>query len=565
MKKPRKVTAVVAVSAGAALGAGALGPVGPATAADDVPNVAKLAGKLAKQKIKWSDCTWEDPAPVATVQCATISVPRDWHDSQNGKTLKVEISYNKINEHDEDRFKGAIMGNPGGPGGSGLKMAETLAERAFPDLKPYYNFIGFDPRGTGASEHVSCDYTVDPQDKSAFAKNKAMGEQCADDPDAKVITTEQTTYDMDFIRHLLGLPKLNYFGYSYGSWLGSWYSKVFWSKADLMVLDSALDVTEAAYQHDKEFQPWAGARQQDLFWKSVNKRKAEPSPSRSGQQIDQGSVPAPTATTQAQRDFLNKATNSRSALVRKTASAKINQLDKLTRSSLKRSPGRTATADGQTLTDMGTMIRCGDGQYTQGEGFWQAWIDKLARELNDGKITAGMYREQAVQCLTWKTQNQMPVADPKTYPKTIVIQSELDAQTVWEHGRASGLGLPNTSFIAVDNEAEHGLFPYGTEEVDRPVINFFLQGKLPKADITVAQGRPLDGETQTYEYWKPLNKKAKHYGELVSDPWQPAGTPTIVPVPVRGAEIVEQSQIEGGFEAWVLENYGIKGWNYVTR
>jgi pimeloyl-ACP methyl ester carboxylesterase len=38
------------------------------------------------------------------------------------------------------------------------------------------------------------------------------------------INTEQTVRDMDLIRHLLGDEKLNYIGYSYGTWLGAWYA-----------------------------------------------------------------------------------------------------------------------------------------------------------------------------------------------------------------------------------------------------------------------------------------------------------------------------------------------------
>ncbi|WP_018157951.1 alpha/beta fold hydrolase [Demetria terragena] len=559
MDRTRSITGALAVTTATLLGAATVGPIGSASAESKaVPNVAKLAGNaLAKQKITWSRCSELQPA---SVQCATIKVPQDWHDAQNGKTWDVAISYNKLNDHKDDHFKGAIMGNPGGPGGSGLSMAAGFAQ-SMPDLNPYYNYIGFDPRGTGKSSHASCEYTVDPNDTSKFAEWKAIGKACAGDPQAKTITTEQTTYDMDFIRHLLGLPKLNYLGYSYGTWLGSWYSKVFWSKADLMVLDSALDVTEPTYQHDKEFEPWAFPRRTKLWSKPYEVRQDAAEPGVSTQP-----APAASASTEKQRTFLKAQAKSSSPIVRKGAERRLKDLSKLT-STMTKTPSARAragksTAEASTFVDMSSMIRCGDGQYTQGEAYWKAWYDKVVREIGpqaDNGTLVGF------ECLAWRTQNKMPVADPKTYPKTIVVHSELDANTVWEHGSASGLGLPNTKFIAVDNESQHGVFPYGTEEVDRPVLNFFLEGKLPKPNVSVSQGLPRFGETETYEYWKPINKKGKHYGELVTDPWQKAGTPTIVPTPVTGAEIVREGEIQAGFHSWVLQNYGIEGWNLVKR
>lgn len=74
-----------------------------------------------------------------------------------------------------------------------------------------------------------------------------------------------------------------------------------------------------------------------------------------------------------------------------------------------------------------------------------------------------------------------------------MIQSELDSQTAWETGYVTGTKLPRTSFIAVDNEGSHGLFPYDKEDLDRPVLAFFLTGKRPQNFVTV-QGLPMPYE-----------------------------------------------------------------------
>lgn len=565
---PRRLGLLAAAAAVSMVlvGLAPLADAAPAEAASSVPNVAKLSGKLSKQKLKWESCTKKaDPRGEYsdTTECALVTVPRDWKNPENGKTWKFWVSYNKLNDAKNSRFKGIMLGNPGGPGGEGLFMAEHLAT-AMPDLAPYYNFVGFNPRGIDRQSQAKCSFSVDAGDKSPFAEAKAMGEACADNADVKTITTEQTTYDMDFIRYLLGQEKLNYFGYSYGSWLGTWYSNVFHSKAGLMSLDSSLDTTQATYQHSREFDPWASKRKQNLWFDPYAERSnsGKESPA-ADKENPQNAPPASTATEKEQERFLNEEKTSSSSTVRDTAES---QLDAMKQLKTLGGAGYDESVEDESrvLTDMMTMIECNDGQFTQGEKYWQSWVNRAKKEVSKDEFGFNYYQYPTTQCLNWRTQNKMPVADPKTYPKTIVIQSELDSQTAWEHGSGAGLNLPNTRLIAVDNEGTHGLFPYGTEGVDRKVIDFYLKGALPKQNISVNQGKPRDGEDVTYEYWKPLNKKGKHVGELVSDPWQKAGTPTVVPVPIEGSEIARQGELNAAFRSWVSKNYGAEGLKLIS-
>ncbi len=40
--------------------------------------------------------------------------------------------------------------------------------------------------------------------------------------------------------------------------------------------------------------------------------------------------------------------------------------------------------------------------------------------------------------------------------------------------------LPQARMIVVEDEYQHGLFPYGTDCVDNQVADYFLQGTLPQ-------------------------------------------------------------------------------------
>lgn len=205
------------------------------------------------------------------------------------------------------------------------------------------------------------------------------------------------------------------------------------------------------------------------------------------------------------------------------------------------------------------MIRCNDGQWTQGAAYWNAWNKKMAAK-NPLSRAWGVYNA-APACAFWRTQNLMPVATA-AFPRTVVIQGEMDSQTAWETGYDAGTGLPNTSHIAIDNEGGNGHFPYGTEAVDRPVYNYFLSGKQP-ADIKVTQALPLITETGTYETWKKLNKKAVHTGPLAVSPWNlVAGTPS----PTAGAaklaadnSALSAASFRGELERFVRNNYGEAG------
>src|SRR5690606_11661234 len=129
---------------------------------------------------------------------------------------------------------------------------------------------------------------------------------------------------------------------------------------------------------------------------------------------------------------------------------------------------------------------CTDGQWTQGLEYWDDFLERTAEVA---PLTEQFGLLLTPTCAFWPTDSKKPQMDD-SFPQTIVVQSELDSMTPFEQGRAAGLGLPNASLIAVDNESIHGVFPYGTEAVDRPVIEFLLGGERPARTI-VAPGKPL--------------------------------------------------------------------------
>ncbi len=85
------------------------------------------------------------------------------------------------------------------------------------------------------------------------------------------MTSQDAARDMDSIRAALGVPKISYFGYSYGTYLGQVYATLFPHHLRRMVLDSTVDPTGAWYA-DNIAQDYAFEGRMEAFfaWVAAN-------------------------------------------------------------------------------------------------------------------------------------------------------------------------------------------------------------------------------------------------------------------------------------------------------
>ncbi|HEX8762496.1 MAG TPA: alpha/beta fold hydrolase [Candidatus Saccharimonadales bacterium] len=218
-----------------------LGGVHQVSAAADVP----------VGPIKWGACPDVGGAPrPAELQCAKITVPLDYR-KPNGNKISVAVS--RLAAANPSERRGVLLLNPGGPGGQGIDMPLWMSAIMPPEISKKYDLIGFDPRFVGLSTPVSCglafedamyvapplerqggfDKTVQFMNSTAKACYKKSGWML---PHA---TTANTARDMDVIRRGLGVEKISYFGYSYGTYLGAAYAGLFPARTDRFILDSS--------------------------------------------------------------------------------------------------------------------------------------------------------------------------------------------------------------------------------------------------------------------------------------------------------------------------------------
>mgnify|MGYP001683252981 FL=1 len=298
----RLAAGVLAAVSGVCLGVGA-GAV-PAVAVPAAPAVAVKAAvpkgleSFYGQRVEWYDCGatggMEKSAEATAFKCAKVKVPLDYS-QPDGQTIEIAM---KKHVATGSIHRGSLFINPGGPGESGVQYVEAAAETSFAGVQGSYDIIGFDPRGVGSSTPITCaaandaaatpaagvgapqadtppspvdggannDYKEKSPEVDAAASGtsfedaapriaeeyKQVEAQCAANtkPAGLLdhVDTVSAVRDLDILRALSGNEKLDYAGFSYGTYLGAHYAELFPSNTGRMVLDGALDPSISLYE-----------------------------------------------------------------------------------------------------------------------------------------------------------------------------------------------------------------------------------------------------------------------------------------------------------------------------
>jgi pimeloyl-ACP methyl ester carboxylesterase len=218
------------------------------TSAPDTEGVAEDLLPFYSQELVWSDCG-------VGFDCTDVTAPLDWENPGEG-----DITLSVVRHRAEGTPVGSLLTNPGGPGASGVDLILNSLDFAVgADIIENYDVIGFDPRGVGGSTAVTC-YDAPQMDEYLYGiptaargtadweaelldAHRSFAEACDANSGGILphITTINAARDMDLIRAVLGDKQLNYLGYSYGTFLGATYAKLYPEKAGRLVLDGAID------------------------------------------------------------------------------------------------------------------------------------------------------------------------------------------------------------------------------------------------------------------------------------------------------------------------------------
>ena len=515
------------------------------------------------QAVQWAEC---DPGILGQpseamnalrgsqrLRCALVRAPIDWSHPERGD---VVIAVMRLAAGKPEARRGALLFNPGGPGVDGLPFTFRLWE-AFAGSDPgdaqgarqlrlldEYDMVGFSPRGMGASTRLECgtneparfvDYSVSGWNTPSNLANvhyngRKAAEACGKNPLAPYITTEATARDMELLRGLLGDDKLNYIGYSYGTWLGAWYASLFPEKVGRMVLDSAMDfglpIEQALLQaqpparqrlFDEVLAPYA-ARHADRFRLGATAAEV-----RAAVQALRPDVQAALAEELSNQgyfrdkadDYLERITVAqgldavrqqvpglddpdavKAALARHVFDPAMPARDAFLRRvaweqfypayiRMWLAPLQSTTLDHQAAAS--AAILCNDTPAITDLAQWTATVRDLARQAP--LYFGGLLANHA--CAFWQRPGvEKPGLQALQRLDLLFVQSQYDAATPSEGASTFFARLPGARRVYVPGDYQHGVYPYADACVD-PLVTRYLLDEPPAQRETACPAHAL--------------------------------------------------------------------------
>jgi pimeloyl-ACP methyl ester carboxylesterase len=227
------------------------------------------AASAQQQQLPFTPCGQTPEA--ATTECATAKLPMVYGAPKQGS---VNIAVARVPAVDKKHRIGALFFNFGGPGAPTVDYLQFVgASGLWSTLNKRFDIIGFDPRGVGQST-PSIDCQVDQEALGIYSvpfatpiglntdallgKDMSYQRACLNRNGNILshLSTANVARDMDQIRGLLGETKLNYLGFSYGTFLGATYATLFPDNYRAMVLDGPIDADGYINK------PWSGLAEQ---------------------------------------------------------------------------------------------------------------------------------------------------------------------------------------------------------------------------------------------------------------------------------------------------------------
>ncbi|QFZ20167.1 alpha/beta fold hydrolase [Saccharothrix syringae] len=481
-------------------------------AASGLVATAPAASAAGLTEFHEQDVTWSACGESGALQCATVVVPLNYR-KPNAERLRVAIS--KLPAKNPAKRRGVLLLNPGGPGGAGLDMPEFFAGNRIAET---YDLIGFDPRGVGESSPLECEASpeigtltsrpTDAQFADWTATARAAEAACARAAGGirPYVNTPNTARDMDVIRAVLGEQKINYLGFSYGTYLGAVYGTLFPARLDRNVLDSSVH-PEWIWREQFKAQSRAIRDNVDAFFAWVAERD-----SRYGFGTTAAEVFATSEELSARlavqpwQGFVDQTTwdvvVGSNARYREIWDLLAEDIAAIRRDVLGEQVAPEVVADvveaTRALRDLGIAQTVpGVFQTVTCEADWPADLNTYYADMRRYRVDYpygfGVLRAAPTECTFRSFKPADKVTDLKRtrYPVGLVIQAEFDPQTHYDGGPAMAARLDD-ALVSVSDEGTHGLYSRNacvTELVDRYLVDGVLPGSravcpgAPRPDV----------------------------------------------------------------------------------
>ncbi|KAK1231140.1 hypothetical protein PQX77_005746 [Marasmius sp. AFHP31] len=509
------------------------------------------------KELKWVDCY------PGGFECGRLQMPLDYNKPEEELAAIALIRLRANVSTDSTEYRGPILFNPGGPGGSGVDLIRGRGAMLAKVVGPQFDIVGFDPRGVSRSTprvsfyesrverelwarsklrelNMSSDTVA-----SSWARNEITGELAAqrDEHILAHINTDHTARDMLKITEAHGRKKLQYWGFSYGTVLGSTFAAMFPDNVERLVIDGVVDVTDDYYTaqwttnlRDTDdvlqwfFKDCLNAGPKDCaFYESSTEAMSSKLNKLYGA-IIQSPVPVHTNTSYGIVDYARL----RGTIFR-TFYQPFNNWPRL-------ATGLTELMNGngtmiysmldadrfqcscdplekafEGVEDAGTAIACNDGDVVPSDlESAQEHYANILKISEWGSLWAGI----RLACASWpripKTQFRGPIAGNTSFP-LLLIGNKADPVTPLWAAHTVSKGFPGSVVLSQDSVG-HCSLSAPSVCTARVVREYFVNGTLPDAGTWC----PIDGSP-----FDPSNSSSIREFELGQDDAQ---------TPLKGAE-----------------------------
>lgn len=467
-----------------------------------------------EQKLTWGSCG--EP-----YQCGSIRAPMDWS-RPGGKMVTLAL----IKHPASGERVGSLLVNFGGPGVSGTELVgDDVGNAVDATVADHFDIIGFDPPGVGESSAVTCGgaKTLDaflygnlPGKIGSFtwiaadrAKSRLFAQACKHDTGELLahVDTITAAHDLDLIRAVLGEKKLDYLGYSYGTYLGTVYAGLYPQNVDRMVFDGP-------------YNPWFGTSdgpgsqavafdaELDTYLKSCLNHKAEavgtgPCPF-TGTFHDASALVQQELARVAAHPISNRDGRRLDAAVLATAISQA-LYDSTSWPELTTMFEQIAHGDAGTAFDLADEYngRSSDGTYSDNlneaaqaigclEGGSSVDLEGDANELRQLREAApilGPYASYGdLGCVGW-AYGPTPFPDPiraTGSPPIVLVGTTGDPATPYPGAKALAQQLDGATLITFHGDG-HTVYAKGQSCVDNAVDAYLIEGILPPANLQCHQ------------------------------------------------------------------------------
>ncbi|HUQ54565.1 alpha/beta hydrolase [Lentzea sp.] len=463
----------------------------------------------AAQTITWQKC-FQSPPPGAPpgaerLECGSFTAPMDWNNPRNGKTITIAVS--RLTPKN-GKAKTTVFTNPGGPGGEGRTLPLVYLSR--PKLSENAEIYGIDVRGTGAGDNVTCGGfdtfgSTDPRDRGKANLDLIYGGmelqakfcQTKSGEFGRYVTTEQTVKDLDLLRQLLGRKKVDWLGYSGGSWMGAYYATYFPKTLDKVVLDSNTDFTgpwqtvfgdfgvgfERRFRVD--FLPWV-AEHDDVYHLGKTAEEVRLAYERTRAKLGEQPVTLPEGTYYPMILDLTLAQGLYSKYSFDGAATKLAELAGAVPAQL---TAQASYPDAPLATQL--AILCNDTKFRGDRKF----LERDAAADGAKWPLVGYYQIMG-PCAYWDRPDiTLKHPDGIGVTPTLMVQSERDPATPIEGARRSHAGFAGSRMLTVKDEGDHGIYGFDNGCVNDVVERYLVDRVTPPGDLS-CPGVPLPGPGQ---------------------------------------------------------------------